>query len=377
MIAAALAFVITIAAGLVYQRSMEVSNASKPLAGLAPVRIVTATQGTIIMSAHYLGKVESAMTSEVSARITANVLDVFKREGDTVAAGDRLVELDDVTMANKTRASIAELRAAQSALLAAESSYQTQKASWERSQRLYNQSAIALESFEHAKSAVDNMANQVSAAKEKIQICEENRQISLKEQAYAQLLAPFAGVVTKRLVEPGDLALPGKALMTIQAVDCGYKITVPVPQDAASAIQAGAEAVISDGVRKLMMPVTKVYPALASTNLAMVEIQLTEMPWQLPLGSSLGVDIVTRRISGVILPVQALITNSKGNFVITVDDSDVVHQIPVQVTGRNSEMAAVTGIPANSRVAVGQENRLIQLVDGKKVMVITDGSENH
>ena len=377
IIALVLAFALTIAAGLIYKRSLEISNASKPQTAMTPVRIAAAKSGSISIGAHYLGKVESAMSTELSARITASVLAVFKREGDTVAAGEILLELDDMTLANKTRASIAELRSAQSALLAAESSYQTQKSSSERSERLYKQSAIALETMERSKSATDVAVNQVTAAQERIRICEENYQISVKEQGYARITAPFAGVITRRQVEPGDLALPGKSLVTLQAVNQGYKITVPVPQDAAAIILAGAETVLSDGVRTLTAPVTKVHPALAAANLATVEIRLQDLPWSLPLGSSIGVDIVTSRVSGVIIPLQALVSNSKGDFVVVVEENDLVRQMPVRVMGRNSEAVAVSGIADNSRVVIGQENRLMQLTNGKKVMVISDGSENN
>lgn len=367
--------VVLAAVGVVWKRGQDLSNISKPALRAIPVRVTTANTGKIAVTAHYLGKIDSSMVVELSPRITANITEVKKREGDSVAAGETIIALDDFTLVNKTRALEADLRAAQSSLLAAESYYQTRKASFERNQRLYDQAAIALEAYEQSKFSADNANSQLIAARERIQVLEENWQASKVEQSYARIIAPFDGIITKRMAEHGEMAIPGKALLILQAVDRGYKITAQVPQDSANSIHTGTEVLLSSGDQKITAAVYKVYPALTQSSLAIVEIQVPSIPFGLPAGSVIGVDIVLNRVEGIIVPIESVVSNSKGDFVVVVEENDLVRQIPVQIVGRNSKSVAISGLEADKQVVVGQENQLMQLTTGKKVVISQNRSE--
>lgn len=372
-----LILVIIGAGSLVWKRSHDLTAISKPMTRAIPVQVAIAKPGTIDMQAHYLGKVESAIFVELSSRITANVVGVTKREGDTVSKGEELIYLDDLSLANKTRASEASLRAAKSALVAAESYYQTKKASFERSQRLYSQSAIAQETYEQSRSEADNAYSQMVAARENIQVYQENLEANIAEQGYSRIISSIDGVVTKRLIEPGDMAFPGKALMALQAINQGYKITAQVPQEVVRSLTAGSTALLSHGDQQISASVQKIYPALNQASLATIEIKQEQLPFGLPVGSVVGVDIVLNQVSGIIVPVDSIITNSKGSFVVVVDANETAGQIPVQVLGRNAQTAAISGIQPNERVVVGQENQLMQLATGKKVLIFQDRSESN
>ena len=363
------------AGSVVWKRSHDLSTISKPMSRAIPVQVTIAKLGSVDMTAHYLGKVESAIAVALSSRITANVVEVTKREGDKVTKGEELIYLDDLTLANKTRASEANLRAAQSALVAAESNYKTKKASFERNQRLYSQSAIAQETYEYSQTEADNAYSQLVAARENIQVYQANVEENLAEQGYSRITSSIDGVVTKRMIEPGDMAVPGKTLMSLQALNQGYKITAQVPQEVVRSLTSGSKSLLSHGDQQIGATVQKVYPALDQASLATIEIKQDELPFGLPMGSVIGVDIILNQINGIVVPVDALITNSKGNFVVVVDEDDLVRQLPVQVVGRNAEMVAISGIEPDSRVVVGQENQLMQLTTGKKVLISQNRSE--
>ena len=363
------------AVGVVWKRGQDLSAISKPAWRAIPVQVTTAKPGKLAITAHYLGKIDSSLVVELAPRITANIIEVKKREGDTVVSGEAIVVLDDYTLVNKTRALEADLRAAQSSLLAAESYCQTRKASFERNQRLYDQGAIAQETYEQSKYTVDNANSQLIAASERIQVLEENWQASKVEQTYARIIAPFDGIITKRMAEPGEMAIPGKAVMMLQAVDRGYKITAQIPQDSASSIHTGTEVLLSSGNQKVIAAVHKVYPALSQSSLATVEIQVPSIPFGLPAGSVIGVDIVLSRVDGIIVPIESVVSNSKGNFVVVVEENGSVRQLPVQIVGRNSESVAISGVEPNQQVVVGQENQLMQLTTGRKVVISQNRSE--
>jgi RND family efflux transporter MFP subunit len=372
---AGIIIIIVLAASLVIIKNGELASISKPIQRGIPVRVVMAKPGVISVSLHYLGKVDSVLAADITSRITANVLSVRYREGDVVRSGEVLIDLDDLTLGNKVRAVDADIRSAQSVIASAESNYQAQKASFDRDEYLYKNKALAQEAYERSRANTDAVYSQIVVAQERIRLLSENRQVAATELGYAHIIAPFDGIVTKRSAEPGELAVPGKSLLNLQGINDGYKITTQVPQEQVGNIKSGSEVTILDGARKVDAVVYKVYPALANNSLVTVEIRMSEMPFKIPTGATLGLDFVINRAEGLVVPIQALATNTNGTFVVTVDKNNVVCQVPVQVVGRNDQEAAISGIDSDVAVVVGQENLLIQLMDGKNVTIMSEGED--
>ncbi|VBB06467.1 rnd efflux pump membrane fusion protein barrel-sandwich domain [Lucifera butyrica] len=366
--------IVALAAGLVIKKKHDLAGLAKPAVRPTPVQVAESVNGTVPVTVHYLGKADSMVTADIAARITSNILAIHQREGDMVKAGQLMVELDDATLSNKVRAAGADQRAAESTLAAAESAYSTQKASFDRDEILYQNKAISQEAYEHAKSALDLAESQVQAARQRVALLAQNKEAAVTEKSYTQLVAPFDGIVVKRSAEPGDLAVPGKPLLTLQALNQGYKIIVQIPQEQTLNISAGTHALISDGKEQTEAAVAKVYPALAANSLATVEICLDKIPFQLPPGSTLGVDFILKDVSGIIVPAAAVVKNTTGAFVIGITDG-TAHHIPVNILGENDKQAVVSGIDAGAEVAVGQESQMLKLMDGMPVTVAADGSE--
>lgn len=366
--------IIAVATGLVVKNKRELAGLAKPAVRPTPVQVAQSYSGTIPVTVHYLGKADSLVTADISARITSNILAIYLREGDRVQAGQLLAELDDAVLSSKVRAAGADQQAAASTLAAAESAYHTQKASFDRDEYLYRNKAISQEAYEQAKSALDLAESQAVAAREREKLLAHNRDAAVAEQSYTRLVAPFDGIIVKRSAEPGDLAVPGKPLLTLQGLNQGYKVIVQIPQEQTRGIMAGTQALLSDGQEQLETVVSKVYPALAANNLATAEIRLTAMPFQLPPGATLGVDFILKNVQGVVVPAMAVVKNTTGAFVIAVT-GETVHSVPVAIVGENDKQVAVSGLEAGTRVVVGQESLLIKLMDGMPVTVAAEESE--
>lgn len=366
--------IVGVAAGLVFKKKQDLAGLGRPVVRPTSVQVAKSYSGTVPVTAHYLGKADSMVTADISARITSNILAIHLREGDMVNAGQLMVELDDATLSNKVRAAGADQRASSSTLAAVESAYNTQKASFDRDEYLYQNKAISQEAYEHAKSALDLADSQVQAARERVALLAQNREAAATEQSYTRLVAPFGGIVVKRSAEPGDLAVPGKPLLTLQGLNQGYKVIVQVPQEQTRNIIVGTQAFILDGKEQQEAVVTKIYPALAANSLATAEIRLDNMPFQLPPGATLGVNFILKNVQGIIIPTAAVVKNTTGAFIITVNGG-VAHPVPVNILGENDKQVVVSGIEAGTSVAVGQENQLMKLMDGIPVMAVVDGSE--
>lgn len=100
-----------------------------------------------------------------------------------------------------------------------------------------------------------------------------------------------------------------------------------------------------------------------------VEIVETEAPFGLSTGSTVGIDMVTDVAKGILVPENALVRTDKGCFVYLVEDKNTIRVRSVEFLGSDHGMAAIKGdLPEKPVVAVGQENRLMTLMDGTKVV---------
>ncbi|HEX7528631.1 MAG TPA: efflux RND transporter periplasmic adaptor subunit, partial [Thermoanaerobaculia bacterium] len=149
------------------------------------------------------GTVTADRSAAVSSRVTANVVAVPARVGQAVNAGEVLVEIDPQTAKGQEAQARGALAQARAALSLAERNYERYKA------LAASGSASPLEldmnrmQYEQAKGAVQQGEGAVEAASS---VARESR-----------VTSPFAGRVASRLVEAGDLAAPGRPLVTIES----------------------------------------------------------------------------------------------------------------------------------------------------------------
>ena len=96
-------------------------------------------------------------------------------------------------------------------LAGARSAYETQKSIYERDEKLFAAGAISREALERSRAAIDGAKATVDAYEESIKGLSMNSAAAATQAGYARIRAPFHGVVTRRWMEPGDLAVPGQA----------------------------------------------------------------------------------------------------------------------------------------------------------------------
>lgn len=138
---------------------------------------------------------------EISAQVTETVISVRFDDGQTVSAGDLLVELNDAKERADRR--IAELTIA-------EHKRERDRIAW-----LFEQDAIA-------KRDLDDRETLLALA-------EANLAKADAELADREIRAPFAGVLGIRMVSLGDLVSPGTRITTLDAIDT-LRVEFPVPE---------------------------------------------------------------------------------------------------------------------------------------------------
>ncbi len=200
-----------------------------PEAPTVSVTVTTAHEEPLAVVYRASGTVRGRNTVTLTSKTTGYVHAVRVRPGDQVAAGQPLVDLE----ANDVRASVAKARAglglsteakaeAENAVEAAHVAAKVAKSSYDRTASLLKENAIPQQQFDEAearwKSAVAQEQMAQSRLRSVFSSIDEAKASLGEVQAtlgYAGIVAPFAGRVLERRVDPGTLASPGTPLLVI------------------------------------------------------------------------------------------------------------------------------------------------------------------
>ncbi|QDU65206.1 efflux RND transporter periplasmic adaptor subunit [Engelhardtia mirabilis] len=209
----------------------------------------------------YPGFVEAVDPATLAARVMGTVVELRAREGDRVAAGEIVATLDD----RDARAQLAQARAALDA--AGARALQSQLA-LDRIVALGESDAITAQDLEGAQAARDAGRAQEVAAEQAVAEAET-------ALTWFQLAAPFDGRVLERQAEAGDLALPGRALLTLYRGD-RLRLRLAVPEQLVAGLEPGADLHVDfDGLPSRSARLARILPpADAMTGTVIVHLDL-------------------------------------------------------------------------------------------------------
>lgn len=139
--------------------------------------------------------------TQVASRILANVTSVNVRAGDMVQAGDVIAELDNQDLKAQVRQIEAQVEAVSAQLTQASLQLKRNKA-------LREQGLISVNDLDSVQSTFD----QLRATKLSYEQQRDQANVTL---AYSKIIAPIAGKVVDRMVEPGDLVNPWQAVVAL------------------------------------------------------------------------------------------------------------------------------------------------------------------
>ena len=339
---------------LVRHRKSELSAMPVPETPPLQVHLQTAEPGELEISEHYLGTIEAANRITIAPRVTGHLLAVLKDVGDSVRSGDRVARLDDRTLRWQEKALQAELDGARSDLA-------EKKDQAARRRALFQKNHIAEESLNTAE-----RAHQLARANiRRLEAAVESAAISIE---YAKLTAPFDGVITERWLDAGDLAMAGQPVLTIEQPSAGYRVLASVPQDSAARVKPGGRANVTAGGLSLAATVYQVYPAVNPGKLATVELLQNKVPFGLPSGAMVGVDLVTGTVGGIRVSNRAILEYDGRSYVFKAKGERRVEKTEVTVLGRNKGDVVIEGaVSGGDRLVTGDESMLIRMEGATRI----------
>ena len=166
------------------------------------------------------GVVEPVRQATLAAQVAGAIVSLSVKVGDTVRAGQELVRIDARAASQNAQASAAQVDAARAGLTVAGKDL-------ERQQQLLQKQYISQAALERSQAQFD-------AAKAQVQALEAQSQAAQTQQRFFVIQAPFSGVVSEVPVTMGDMAMPGRPLLTLHDPSA-LRVTATVAQSAVPA----------------------------------------------------------------------------------------------------------------------------------------------
>jgi multidrug efflux system membrane fusion protein len=267
------------------------SGSSVPAVAVSTVTAVTETWPSLYEAT---GTVRARTSAVISSKLTGYVREVKVETGDPVREGQLLVTLDTRDLdAGSRRAEAArdEVRSAMpeadSAIAAAKANLDLAQVTFGRMQDLFQKKSISNQEFDESSAKLKAaQAGYEMARARRVQLnsklAQADQEVRSTEvtRSYADVLAPFAGVVVSKSVDSGSLALPGVALFTIERAGA-YRLEAPVEESRLRAIRIGQPVSVTlDSVdRTFDARVSEIVPAVdAASRAGTVKIDLPPLP---------------------------------------------------------------------------------------------------
>jgi RND family efflux transporter MFP subunit len=302
----------------------------------------------------------SALYARTNGYLTRWLVDI----GDRVTEGQLLAEISTPDVDDQLAQARANLVLAKGNLLAAEANLELAKITLKRNLSANRRSAGAVSelTIDQNQAEVKTTAAQVETARASIQVNEATVQQYADLQAFQKIVAPFAGVITVRTVDPGALVTsdnPSEArpLFYLMQTD-PLRVFVNVPQVFATTIAVGQNAAVyreEDPNRRFSGRVTRTANALdPNTRTLLTQVDVPNPNDALRPGMYLQVKFTAPRAArAVLIPSAALAWRPEGTFVSVLDGDHRVQYRKVQ-SGRDygAEVEIVTGLEGGETIVV-------------------------
>ena len=207
-------------------------------------RVVESQQQQLPVNLRSTGTVRSKETAIVSAQVMGRIQQVAVHEGDSVRAGQTLVILDDAALRSQVEQAQAGVKAAQNAQAAAQTNAALAASTLERYKQLQAQKSVSPQEMDEVSRRAEGAAASVDAMRAQADAARAQESGARTMLGYSHLVAPFAGVVTARMADPGTMAAPGIPLLQIDQAGA-LQLQVTVDESAIGAIHMGMKVQVS------------------------------------------------------------------------------------------------------------------------------------
>ncbi|MFP3245599.1 MAG: efflux RND transporter periplasmic adaptor subunit [Paraburkholderia sp.] len=324
------------------------------------VNVVTPTQADGSGNTLLPGTMRGYVESPIYARATGYLLHWYVDIGAQVKQGQLLADLDTPEIDQELAQAVAQRDQINSSLGLAKTSY-------ERWQQLRQRDAVSQQELDERQSTYNQDVANLAAADANVG---RLRQL----ESFKRIVAPFAGVVTQRNVDVGDLIDAGsgtsRALFALAQSD-PLRVYVQLPQAYAENVSVGKQVVVTQAElpgKQFHGTITHIAGAIdVPTRSLQIEVRLPNPDGALRPGAYVQVAVRAIAHADIMVPGNALLFRAEGPRMAVVDNNGVVHLRKVVIAqdlGQTLEIES--GIEPTDKVIINPSD---SIGDGDHVQI--------
>ncbi len=384
-------------------RKHEQASTAAPM--VQGVKIETVAQQPVDESYEAVGTVRAKNSSIVSSKVMGSIVAMKVREGDTVHAGQILVEIDSREARIQTQKSGAGLvemkgaldevdrniKAAESGQAAAEANRQLATSTLRRYQRLLDRQSISPQEFDEVRARREVADAEAERAGRQLQSLEAKRRQALARidqakaevagsqvySSFSRIAAPINGVVISKQADVGYMAAPGAPLLTIES-GADYRLEAAVQESQINKIYLRDQVRVQIdalGQQELAGTVVEIVPAAdpaSRTYLVKISIALPGGSQQIIRSGLYGkARFITGQTQAITIPRKAVVERGQLTSVYVVDQSGIA-RVRLVKTGKtySDRIEVLSGLKEGEPIVV---DGVAAVNDGSRVREVAPG----
>nr|WP_315142337.1 efflux RND transporter periplasmic adaptor subunit [uncultured Flavobacterium sp.] len=299
------------------------------------------------------GKIEAENSANLSTRMMGFVTKLHVQVGQKVTTGQLIVSINNTDLQAKK----AQVDAS---ILQATAAYNNAKKDYERFTNLFKQQSAS-------QKELDDMTARYEMAKASLQGAKQMRNEVVAQFSYANITAPFSGVVTNTFVKEGDMANPGMPLVSIEGAS-KLQVTAMVSENDITAIRNGmlVDILVKSNATSLKGKVIEVSASAKNTGgQYLVKINLKPTKAKVLSGMFVNVQfpIESKTISEpserMLVPESALVHQGQLTGIYTVGNGNVAILRWLRVGKKlGNQVEVLSGLSVKEHYVVSAEGKL-------------------
>jgi len=276
-----------------------------PVIAAVPLETVTTKLEDAARERVWDGRVEAVNQATVSAQTSGRIAELPFDVNDYVEAGDVLMRFTDTEQKAALARAEAALQEANARLAEANQEY-------ERFSKMIENNSVSQARFDQSRANRDAARARLNAARSGVETANEQLE-------YTVIRAPYAGIVSKRHVELGELVSPGQPVISGLSLQ-SLRVNVDVPQSMFHSVRTIGKAFVYVDDERIGAESMTFFPvADSAANTFRVRVNLPDGAATLYPGIFIKVGFVVGETQRLLVPQKAIVRRSELSGIYVVD----------------------------------------------------------
>jgi multidrug efflux pump subunit AcrA (membrane-fusion protein) len=331
------AVVILVAAGIIIVKKARMRDAASPVAKSYSIVVSTIKPELkeVKLTLPYLAIVQNDEDVILASKLAARI-ESLKPSGTLVSKGEIIARLDNTSIESNIQSIKAQIASANTGLKNLVSTHK-------RTLELLAVKGASIEQSEMEESRISETESKVEALTQGLNDLNNNG-------TYANITAPASGMISKTMVNVGDMAMPGQPIAVISAKNGSY-LKLSVPSD------LKVYGVTMNNKSYRAIPLNSTFNSLAEYKVNVEDLALMT-------GERVEVDVEVFNGKAVKLPFDAILNRNGKNYVFIKDNEKAIAtEINIIQSGEDGAVVSNNEL-AGKEVVVEKQDVLLKLLSG-------------